>query len=66
MIFQDESHQISYLIFLRKLGKMSQNLSSAAVVIGVLRVKRKKQLFSYPFFKTYVLGAQKNRLNETY
>ena len=26
-------------IFFRKLGKMSQNLSSAAVVIGALRVK---------------------------
>ena len=25
--------------FFRKLGKMSQNLSSAAVVIGALRVK---------------------------
>ena len=27
------------LFFFRKLGKMSQNLSSAAVVIGALRVK---------------------------
>ena len=35
----DDSHEISYLIFFRKLGKMSQNLSSAAVVIGALRVK---------------------------
>ena len=26
-------HKLSYLIFFRKLGKMSQNLSSAAVVI---------------------------------
>ena len=34
----DDSHEISYLIFFRKLGKMSQNLSSAAVVIGALRV----------------------------
>ena len=33
----DDSHEISYLIFF-KLGKMSQNLSSAAVVIGALRV----------------------------
>ena len=30
----DDSHEISYLIFFRKLEKMSQNLSSAAVVIG--------------------------------
>ena len=38
-LLADDSHEISYLIFLRKLGKMSQNLSSAAVVIGALRVK---------------------------
>ena len=38
-LLADDSHEISYLIFFRKLGKMSQNLSSAAVVIGVLRVK---------------------------
>ena len=30
----DDSHVISYLFFVEKLGKMSQNLSSAAVVIG--------------------------------
>ena len=35
----DDSHEISYLIF-SKLGKISQNLSSAAVVIGALRVKK--------------------------
>ena len=37
-LLADISHVISYL-FCRKLGKMSQNLSSAAVVIGALRVK---------------------------
>ena len=31
-------HEISYLIFFRKLGKNLQNLSSAAVVIGALMV----------------------------
>ena len=36
-LLADNSHEISYLIFFRKLGKMSQNLS-AAVVIGALRV----------------------------
>ena len=36
----DDSHEKSYLIFFQKLGKMSQNLSSAAVVIGALRVNR--------------------------
>ena len=38
-LLADDSHVISYLIFCRKLGKLSQNLSSAAVVIGALRVK---------------------------
>ena len=38
-LLADDSHVISYLIFVEKLGKMSQNLSSAAVVIGALRVK---------------------------
>ena len=41
MIFRllDNSHEMSYLIFFENKGKMSQNLSSAAVVIGALRVK---------------------------
>ena len=38
-LLADDSHEISYLIFFQKLGKMSPNLSSAAVVIGALRVK---------------------------
>ena len=38
-LLADDSHEISYLIFFRKLGNMSQNLSSAAVVIAALRVK---------------------------
>ena len=37
-LLADDSHEISYLIFSRKLGKISQNLSFAAVVIGALRV----------------------------
>ena len=37
-LLADDSLEISYLIFFRKLGKMSQNLSSAAFVIGALRV----------------------------
>ena len=36
-LLADDSHEISYLIFVEKLGKVSQNLSSAAVVIGALR-----------------------------
>ena len=38
-LLADDSHIISYLIFVEKLGKMSQHLSSAAVVIGALRAK---------------------------
>ena len=38
-LLADDSHEISYLILFRKLGKMLQNSSSAAVVIGTLRVK---------------------------
>ena len=34
----DNPHEMSYLIFFLKLGKMSENLLSAAVVIGALRV----------------------------
>ena len=34
-LLADDSHVISYLIFVKK----SQNLSSAAVVIGAIRVK---------------------------
>ena len=39
-LLADDSHEIhvSYIIFFRKFEKMSQNLSSAAVVIGALRV----------------------------
>ena len=32
-LLADDSHEISYHIFFQKLGKISQNLSSAAVVI---------------------------------
>ena len=37
-LLADDSHVISYLIFVENWEKMSQNLSSAAVVIGALRV----------------------------
>ena len=38
-LLADDSHVKLYLIFVEKLGKMSQTLSSAAVVIVALRVK---------------------------
>ena len=37
-LLADDSHEISFLISFDILGKMSQNLSSAAVVIGASRV----------------------------
>ena len=37
-LLADESQEISYLIFFQRLGKMSTNLLSAAVVIGALWV----------------------------
>ena len=40
-LLADDSHVLSCLIFFQKLGKISQNLSSAAVVIGALRVSLK-------------------------
>ena len=33
----DDSREISYFIFFENLGNVSQNLSSAAAVIGALR-----------------------------
>ena len=44
LLLADDSHVISFSCnmipyFWRKFGKMSQHLSSAAVVIGALRVK---------------------------
>ena len=38
LLADDLMNEISYLIFVEKLGNISQNLSSAAVVIGALRV----------------------------
>ena len=37
-LLADDSHEISYLMFFRKLGKIKK-VSSAAVLIGVLRIK---------------------------
>ena len=43
-LLADDSHEISYLIFFKNWKKMSQNLSSAAVAIGVLRVNSHKKM----------------------
>ena len=47
-LLADDSHEISYLIF-SKITKMSQKLSSAAVVIGAFRVKIDKPKVVYIF-----------------
>ena len=44
-LLADNSQEISCALFFRKLANMSQNLSSAAVMIGILRV--------YPFYSEY-------------
>ena len=55
-LLADDSHVISY-----QLGKMSQNVSSAAVVIGTLRVR----LFHCPFsIMTLAVGVKLN-INKT-
>ena len=43
-LLSGDSRVISYLIFV-KIRKMSQNLSSAAVLIGALRVKIGAMIF---------------------
>ena len=66
-LLTDKSHEISYLIFFRKLRKMSQNLSSAAVVIGALRVKNKIMktfaIIMYPFIIGLTTPFQRQIVN---
>ena len=42
-LLADDSHEISCFILVEYWEKMSQNLSSAAVVIGALRVNVKEK-----------------------
>ena len=44
-LLADDSHEISYLFFKKKSGKMMKILSSAALVNGTLRVKIMYLLF---------------------
>ena len=48
-LLADDSHEI-YLILFRKLRKMSQKVSSAAVVIGAFRVKIQSDGVDYSLF----------------
>ena len=43
-LLADNSHEIWYLISFKNLGNMSQNLSSAAVMICALRVNFEKHM----------------------
>ena len=65
----DDSHEISSLIFFRKLEKMLQNLLSAAVVIGALKVKleiiyiyRCMASFKFLFSEVQDIGNVRNSL----
>ena len=49
-LLADDSPEISYFFF-RKLGKMSQNLSYTAVVIGALR----GEYIYYAYMKTLIV-----------
>ena len=51
-------------IFFRKLGKMSQNLSSAAVVIGALRVKHHSKIDKTKVLETDVSLMQVKSIAE--
>ena len=55
----DNSYEISYLIFGGKLRKMSKNLSSAADVIGALRVRHNHNfiinIFIYPYIRSIII-----------
>ena len=44
-LLADDSQEISYLILFKKIRKMSQKLSSAALVIVALRVMTWQPLF---------------------
>ena len=57
-LLADDSHVISYLIFVEN-WEMYQNLSSAAVVIGALRVKDNNMITS--IFRCFVQSALVNR-----
>ena len=52
-LLADCSHEISYLIFFRKLEKMSQNLSSAAVVVSLIKFAVK--FLIKPFYLVYIV-----------
>ena len=59
-LLADDSHEISYLIFFQKFGKMLKNLSSAAVVIGAKGVN--VRLIRRHYFRP--TGETKIRLKE--
>ena len=67
-LLADNSHEISFLIFFRKLGKMSENLSCAAIVIGALRANifenhtyQKSILFNVVFLMVFHIKNQKGQ-----
>ena len=59
-LLADNSHEISYLIFFRTLGKTSQNLPSVAVVIGALRVNAPRT-FCHSWFGLTLYGWETSK-----
>ena len=58
-LLADDSHEISLPYFFRKLEKMSQNLSSAAVVLGTLRVSIVVDFLHFTFLYHTEIAEQK-------
>ena len=57
-LLADDSHETSYLIFFRKFGKMSQNLSSDAV-LNVFSFSFSVLLKDKTFYKEQILDNLK-------
>ena len=55
-LLADDSHVVSYLIFVNKLGKTLQKVSSAAVVIGALRDKIRVPVAQFCTLRFYYCG----------
>ena len=68
----DDSYEISCLISFRKFAKMSQNVSSAAFVIGALRIKFMIARFSsswvrfiLPSYILYIIFSEEKKFSQT-
>ena len=63
-LLADDSHEITYLIFSENyVGKMLQNLSSAAFVIGALRINSMPPKSSFRGIKILHNGSSRTMVN---